>query len=81
MLTEPQNSAVNNLLFICRLFVEDGSGSAHMYLSEGELVRNCLCVAQAEWKDLCDLVTDIGHVVYTNRSHYKVTISGDPPRK
>ena len=60
-------------VFYYRLLMEDGSGCGHIYAS-GDLVQRCLCVPQAEWKDLCDLVTKIGRVAYVKKTYQQVQI-------
>ena len=61
-------SKISHTLCLCvRLLVEDGSGEGHVYINDNVL-REAIGVSVTEWGELCDIVHQIGHVVYSGRS-------------
>ena len=49
--------------FYCRLIFGDGTGEGHMYISD-HLVPEAMGIPGCDWSELCDLVRQVGQVVY-----------------
>ena len=49
--------------FYCRLILGDGTGEGHMYISD-HLVPEAMGIPGCDWSELCDLVQQVGQVVY-----------------
>ena len=56
---EPRSS---NFVFH-RLILGDGTGEGHMYISD-HLVPEAMGIPGCDWSELCDLVRQVGQVVY-----------------
>ena len=49
--------------FYCRLIFGDGTGEGHMYISD-HLVPEAMGIPGCDWSELCDLVQQVGQLVY-----------------